>query len=172
MTMPLVTVTQLGVMFVSPALPFILRVPTFRLSIPPALRGESVISPVELPPMMSEPLTNDCIVPFDESEMPVPLVIAAIDAVGVPEFIFSTANFAEDEAVLPRSRSTVVILGLSAPLALSQKLLEGSVPGSIHEIVPDPFVCSMYWFVPSADGQVYATPFNVVVPVKRTFPTT
>jgi len=79
-----------------------------RAVVPP---GESTISPVAVSPKVNVCLAVVARVPAAVRYAP-PAVPAQRDAVGVPEFIFRTANLAEEDDCPPMRRSnTVAILG-------------------------------------------------------------
>ncbi len=68
--------------------------------------------------------------------------LAEMDAVGVPPAMFKTANLAEEEAVLPSRRSSVILKGERAPADLCQKL---RVPPAEIQLGADPapLLCRM-----------------------------
>ena len=69
-----------------------LRFPVLKV-VPEPERGSKVMLPVVDPPKVRVAFWRDCIDPAPERTSPV--VVADTEAVGVPEFMFRTANFAE-----------------------------------------------------------------------------
>ena len=77
---------------------------------PVPLLGERTIFPVVSPPIVKVLLAAACMFP------PAPRTkLPAIVAVGVPEFMFNTANFADEEVVPPTKRSRVELPGYRVP---------------------------------------------------------
>ena len=82
-----------------------------------ALDPESItMFPVEVPPNVRVFIRRDWMVPVAPvKDNPAPVVVAEIDAVGVPSFMPVIANSAEDVACPPTKKSTVELLGNKAP---------------------------------------------------------
>ena len=95
--------------------------------------------PVVPPPRVRVWFAVVCRVPFADRYVP-PATPAESDAVGVPPAIFRTANFALAVDVPPRSKSSVVIFGLSVPFASVCVHLDAPDPVCAIVIEPAPLV--------------------------------
>ena len=81
--------------------------------------GMNLIPPVVSPPRVNVCFAVVCKVPA-AVRYEAPVVPADIEAVGVPLFTLMNANLAEELAVPPISKSTVLLIGEIAPLAIFQ----------------------------------------------------
>src|SRR6185437_2153673 len=114
----------------------------------PVANPFKIIFPVLLSPRVNACFAAVAIVPFAAIYMPL-LIPADMDAVGVPDWTLMKANFAEEVADEPRSKSSVSVFGDNAPATSCQKF----VPSDEHDTHPGTalFACKHVLSAPIAN---------------------